>query len=329
MSASQCDLSIIVPVYCNEGSLAPLMEDITVRVLHVWSGLVAEVIFVDDGSEDNSFEELLQLRQKFPNLVRIIRLTRNFGQASALKAGFDYARGANVVMMSADGQDPADLIGEMLRIRQMEDVDVVIASRQEREESVYRIVTSRIFYKLMQCLCFPNMPHGGFDFALLSRRALKTMLRCWDAQPFIQGQILWMGFKSKFIPYRRRQRRYGTSKWTFARKLTYMLDGIMNYSYVPIRFVSLTGLIVALAGFLYAGVVLVAKVFVGNPVKGWTPLMIAVLVLGGLQMITLGILGEYMWRIFAQVKPREPYVIDQIFDLRDSANPVADVNTAP
>lgn len=316
--AKRVDLTIVVPVYFNEGSLTTTMEAIVSRVLQQRSDFVAEVIFVDDGSRDGSFAELLQIHQRYPSLVKIIQFTRNFGQASALKAGFERARGDQVIFLSADGQDPVEYINQMLEARLQENFDIVICAREGRDESRYRILTSRIFYRLMRSLCFPNMPPGGFDYALLSRRVVRTILESWDAQPFIQGQILWTGFNMKIIPYRRQQRLIGRSRWTFGRKLTYMLDGVMNYSFFPIRMISLTGLLVALAGFIYAFVVLVVRLLVGHPVKGWAPLMIVVLVLGGFQMLTLGIFGEYLWRIFAQVKSRSPYVIEREIGFDDS-----------
>jgi len=314
------DLSIVIPVYYNAGTLENTMISLKGCVLDAQPGLKAEVIFVDDGSGDRSFDELLSIRKSYPDLARIIKLTRNFGQTNAILAGLDHAIGENVVIMSADGQDPAELINEMLKARFEEGFEVVVCAREGRDESVYRIITSRIFYALIRKICFPDMPLGGFDYLLLSRRAVGVMRRNREVQPFLQGQILWMGFKKKVIAYRRRKREVGTSKWTFGKKLTYLIDGVMNYSFLPIRLVSLAGLLIALLGFCYALIVLVAKLLMGNPVKGWAPLMIVVLVLGGFQMLTLGIFGEYVWRILAQVQNREPYIVDACYGFEDVEN---------
>jgi len=313
-STSTIDCSIVIPVYFNEGQLFNTLQLIREQVIAANPGRRFEVIFVDDGSGDGSLNELLALREKYPELVKVIKLSRNFGQVSAIRCGYENAVGTCVVAMSADGQDPADLINKMLNSHFDEGYDVVIAARQGRDESAYRIWTSAIFYRIIQRLCFPSMPIGGFDFTLLSRRAVNTFLSQREAQPFYQGQILWMGYKTKRIEYRRLERKIGTSRWTFGRKLTYLIDGIVSYSFFPIRLVSVMGIITALAGFAYALVVLIVRLKWGTPVQGWAPLMIVMLVLGGLQMLTFGVFGEYLWRIFAQVQNRAPYIIDQIYD---------------
>jgi dolichol-phosphate mannosyltransferase len=229
-------------------------------------------------------------------------------------AGFAFARGKCVVAMSADGQDPPGLINDMLREFDDNGYEIVICRRQGRDESIYRIITSKLFYAVMRWLTFPDMPPGGFDFVLLGRRALNVLLENRDSHPFFQGQILWTGYRTKFISYERRKRQVGKSRWTFGKKLTYLIDGVLSYSYFPIRFISCTGILCALLGFMYAAIVVLSKVFLGNPVKGWTPLMVVVLVVGGLQMVMLGIIGEYLWRTVSQVRNRRPYIIDAVYE---------------
>lgn len=311
---STVDYSIVIPVYFNEGCLTSTMASIKNDVIARNPGLCCEVIFVDDGSGDGSLDELLRLYEQAPHVVKIIKLTRNFGQASALLAGFAYARGKCVVAMSADGQDPAVLVNEMLEAHFEERFEIVVCTRQGRDESYYRILTSKLFYALIRKLSFPNMPAGGFDFVLLGRRALHVLLRNQESHPFFQGQILWLGFKTKFTEYRRLERKVGQSRWTFGKKLTYLIDGVMSYSFLPLRFMSIAGSLFALLGFLYALVVLVARLVWGNPVQGWTPLMIVILVMGGFQMLMLGVVGEYLWRTLAQVRNRDPYIIETIYD---------------
>jgi dolichol-phosphate mannosyltransferase len=258
--------------------------------------------------------ELISLRASHPENVRVIQLTRNFGQVSAIRAGIAHARGQCVLVMSADGQDPAFLLKEMLHAHFDEGQEVVLCVRQGRDESAFRVWTSRLFYRLMRRLSFPTMPIGGFDFMLLGPRAVLTYLRNQEAHPFLQGQILWMGFPFKSIKYRRLDRKSGSSRWTFWRKMTYLIDGVVSYSFFPLRLVSAAGVLTAGMGFFYALIVLANWFLGGDPVKGWTPLMIVVLILGGGQMLTLGIFGEYLWRVLAQAQRREPYLIDRIFD---------------
>jgi dolichol-phosphate mannosyltransferase len=308
------DFTVVVPVYFNEGLLADTMRGLHESVLAANPQRRGEVVFVDDGSGDGSLRELLEIRARHPECVRVIKLTRNFGQVSAIRAGMAHARGECAIAMSADGQDPSDLVNEMLSAYFDEGCEVVICARQGRDESAYRVWTSRFFYRLMRRICFPDMPSGGFDFVLLGRRARLAYLRSREAQPFFQGQILWMGFRTRRIEYRRLERRKGVSRWTFARKLTYLIDGVTSYSFLPLRMVSAAGILTAGLGFLYALVVLVNWLVQGHPVKGWTPLMIVVLILGGGQMLTLGIFGEYLWRVLAQVQQREPYLVDRIYD---------------
>lgn len=308
------DYSIVIPVFYNEGSLFSTMNSIYSEVIEQQGEYSCEVIFVDDGSGDGSLEELLNIRKRYPDIVKIIKLIRNFGQVNALLAGFSYAKGKCVVAISADGQDPPGLINDMLRAHFKENYDVVACTRQGRDESFYRVLTSKIFYSLIKRIAFPNMPTGGFDYFLLSRRALNAFLRNIDKHPFFQGEILWMGFRTKYIGYTRRKRTVGKSRWTFAKKLTYLLDSLMSYSFVPIRSMSLIGALAAVVGFIYAFIILLSKLIWGNTPSGWAPIMILILVLGGFQMLMLGIIGEYLWRTLNQVRNRDFYIIDVIYD---------------
>jgi dolichol-phosphate mannosyltransferase len=308
------DCTIVIPVYFNQGSLRRTTACLQNDVLNANPHLRFEIIFVDDGSGDGSLQELLDIRQENPELVRIIKFTRNFGQVSAVMAGFAHAHGQCVVMMSADGQDPAALINDMLAAHLKGDYEIVVCTREGRDESAYRIWTSKIFYKLMRKLSFPNMPEGGFDFVLLGRRPLDVLLRHNEAHLFLQGQMLWTGFPIKFIGYQRRTREVGKSRWTLGKKLTYLIDGVLSYSFLPIRLASLAGFCLALLGFFYAVVVFAARVAWGHPVEGWTPLMIIVLVIGGVQLLMLGMIGEYVWRTLAQVRNRDRYIIDHIYE---------------
>jgi dolichol-phosphate mannosyltransferase len=306
------DCSIVIPVYFNEGSLAHTYAALKEEVFEP-NEETFETIFVDDGSGDDSLAELLNLKESEIGRIRVVKLTRNFGQVSAIHAGFRLAEGRCVVVMSADGQDSPKLINRMLA-EFKGGAEIVIAARADREESRFRLLTSRIFYKLMRRLSFQNMPEGGFDFFLLGRRPLDVINRNQEAHPFLQGQVLWTGYRTKFFEYTRQARAVGKSRWSFGKKLTYLLDGVMSYSFLPIRLMSFAGGLVALSGFLYALVILIDRLVHGNPTTGWAPLMIVLLVVSGLQLLMLGLIGEYLWRTLAQGRGREPYVIDQIYE---------------
>ena len=250
-SAESPDVSIVLPVYFNQENLRRTFASLKQEVIDVHPELRFELVCVDDGSGDRSVEVLLELQREQPDLVRVITLTRNFGQVSALWCGYRLARGRYTVSMSADGQDPARLVNEILDGHIKEGFEVVICARQERDESAYRVLTSRVFYRLVQTLSFSNMPPGGFDLVSMSRRALDTFLQQPETHAFFQGQILWMGFPHKLIPYKREERQGGRSRWTFRKKLTYLIDGVLSYSYAPLRLMSLLGLGCALTGFGY------------------------------------------------------------------------------
>jgi len=306
--------SIVIPVYCNQGSLEKTYDKLQEEVIAHNKDKSYEIIFVDDGSYDSSFSELTGLRSRDPEHVKLIKFTRNFGQVAAIMAGYQLARGECVINISADMQDPPSLINNMLDAYFNENFEIVICMREAREETLFRTITSKIFYKVMKKLSFNNMPIGGFDFVLISEKVKKIILSKQEANAFWQGQILWTGINIKFIPYRRVKREIGTSKWTTSKKMKYLIDGIMAYSYFPLRIMTVTGLVLSILGFIYAIVIFIAKFFGGVPTQGWAPLMIILLVLSGIQMLMLGIVGEYLWRTLDQVRNRPAYIIDKIYE---------------
>jgi dolichol-phosphate mannosyltransferase len=306
--------SVVVPVYYNAGSIFSTFEKVKYQLETHPLVKEYEVIFVDDGSGDNSYQELMKLKEDNPATVRVIKFTRNFGQLSAIKAGYQFATGSVIINISADLQDPPELIKTMLDAHFNEKYEVVVCTRGNREESWFRKKTSKIFYKTIQNLIFKNMPEGGFDFTLVSKKVADTFNANYEANNFWQGQILWTGYKVKFIPYTRLKREIGTSRWTFTKKMKYLLDGIMAYSYFPLRFMSGLGIILFLLGIIYAATI-VLMYFLGDvPFKGWAPIMVLVLVLSGIQMLMLGVIGEYLWRTLDQVRGRPQYVIENILD---------------
>lgn len=304
------DYSIVIPVYYNEGTLTRTMDAIHKEVIQANPGRACEVIFVDDGSGDGSFGELLVLRERYPDKVQLIKLTRNFGQVNAIIAGMAHARGKCAIIMSGDGQDPPDLINQMLVAHFDEGYEIVICAREGRDDSPARVWASKFFYGVIRRLSFPNMPEGGFDYVLLGRSAIDVFNNNLEAHLFLQGKILWMGFKHKTILYRRLKREIGKSRWTLAKLLTYLIDGALSYSHLPLRCISLLGIICSLLGFCYAALVIVVKLAFDNAIEGWTPLMVVVLVMGGIQMLMIGVVGEYLWRTLQQTRNRDPYVIE-------------------
>lgn len=306
------DCSVVIPVYYNAGSLRPTFEKVSAVLEQHASVQQYEVLFIDDGSGDSSYAELLQLKTEYPSVIRLVKFTRNFGQLAAIKAGYQYAKGNCIINISADLQDPPELIHQMLDEYFGNGLEIVICTREDREESWFRKMTSHFFYKAMQRLTFPQMPLGGFDFTLVSKKVAAVFSKNFEANNFWQGQILWTGYPVKFIPYKRLKRAVGVSRWTFSKKIKYLIDGVMAYSYFPLRFMAVLGIILFLMGTIYA-ITIVLMYFLGDvPFKGWAPIMILVLVLSGIQMLMLGIIGEYLWRTLDQVRGRPPFVIDEV-----------------
>jgi glycosyltransferase involved in cell wall biosynthesis len=303
-------ISFVIPVFRNEKAVTITYEKIVAMCQSALPGYDREFVFVDDGSDDGSLNELLAIRQRDAT-VRIVSFTRNFGQMAAILAGLKTATGDLVLHLSADLQDPVDLIPRL--VQQFEaGNEVVVAYRENREDRLTSRLTSRLFYRIIR-LSLPEIPSGGFDYVLMARKVVDAFNSIEVRNRFFQGDVLWLGYKTSFIPYTRAKRTFGTSQYTFAKRLKNSLDAILDSSYLPIRFISLVGVITALSGFLYAIDIVYARVRHDIPATGLAPIMILVLVIGGLLMLMLGIIGEYVWRIYDEVKGKPNYVVRQIY----------------
>lgn len=304
------DYSIVIPVYYNDTTLVYTEEQIRTKVLEKvpWKG---EIIFVDDGSNDESFNILKHLYSKHPEDIRVYKLSKNFGQRNAIWCGSTHSPGA-VIAISADGQDPVELIPQMLEKHFNDGYEIVLAKREGRDESLWRKMTSAAVYWCIKRFGNQEMPVGGFDFRLLGKKANAELLRKWQPYTFSQIRILDLGFKRTWLSYKREARKGGVSKWTFSKKFTYMIDGLLGHSYLPIRAISIFGAICALLSF-FLGAWFLVSYFVhgGHAIKGWTPIVLLVLFLGGTQMLMIGMLGEYLWRVLAQVRDNPPYIIEE------------------
>lgn len=310
---SNVDYSIVIPVYFNEGSLRDVEAELRAKVLESCGPYKGEIVFVDDGSKDQSYEVLRDLQLAHPADVRVYKLSRNFGQVNALWCGFSGSRSA-VIMLSADGQDPVDVIPLMLSKHFSEGYEIVIAKRDSREETFFRRFTSRCVYWLMRRLSNHDMPVGGFDFVLLGKKAKESLLGVYQPHTFMQVRILELGFKRAWIGYHRRDRAHGRSHWSFAKKFTYMLDGVLGHSFLPIRLMSVIGAFFSVASFLVSAWFFINYLVHGHVLKGWTPIILSILFVGGVQMMMIGIIGEYLWRVLAQVRQAPPYIVEEVLD---------------
>jgi len=302
-------VSVVVPVYYNEPSLPALHQqfaDIAARL----SDLEFEFIFVDDGSGDNSFGVLKEIAAR-DERVKIVKLVRNFGSNIAILAGFAHARGDCAVVITADLQDPPELIPELVA-RWRAGWKVVLAARAKRHDPFIARLWAGLFNRLYKQLVFSNFPADGFDLFLADRRVMDVLVKNAGPNLYLFGLLLWTGYKFDTVTFTRRERPFGKSRWTFSKKVKYFTDAFVGFSYLPLRLASIAGLVLAILGFGYAIFIIIARIVTGFPIEGWASLMVVVLLVTGTQLVLLGILGEYLWRNLDETRRRPLYLIDQM-----------------
>jgi len=303
-------ISFVIPVYRNQHAVTMTYQQIRQVLASDLPAYDYEFVFVDDGSDDGSLDELIAIRCS-DERVHVVSFTRNFGQMAAILAGFKQATGDLVLHLSADLQDPVSLIPRMVKEVEVGS-EVVVAHREHRADRLSSRVSSKIFYAIIR-LSLPNIPPGGFDYVLMTRRVADAFNNMEVRNRFFQGDVLWLGYRTSLIPYTRAKRTVGRSQYTFAKRLKNSLDAILDSSYLPIRFISLVGVVAALSGFLYAADIVYARLMHHIPAGGLAPIMILLLIIGGVLMLMLGIIGEYVWRIYDEVKGKPNYIVRQIY----------------
>ena len=303
-------VSVIVPVYFNEHSL-PLLFD---ALLEVEAGLrerdlSLELIFVDDGSRDDSLAVLRELKRRRP-ATKVVKLTRNFGAVHASKTGMRFVTGDCFLVLPADLQDPPELILEMAD-RWRQGAKFVICVRQGREDSPVSVLFSKLYYLLIRLFVVRDYPPGGYDPALMSREFLPYML---DSAKNVNTPLFayWLGFEPVKIYFSRRKRVHGKSRWSFLKRVKFFIDSILGFSIVPIRLMSLFGAFVSLASFGYGSVIAINAARGIADVPGFPTLVVVISFLLGVVIMMLGIIGEYIWRIFDEVSRKPEAVIDEI-----------------
>jgi dolichol-phosphate mannosyltransferase len=303
-------VSIVIPVFQNELNIAPTCAALKSE-LEKASRFEYEIVFVNDGSTDNSWQELQKVYDADPERITLINLLRNFGQVPAMLAGFANATGDCVVAMSADLQDPPAIVLEMLEEWERGH-KLVVATRESRNDGFVNKLSSKLFYRLMRKFALPNMPLGGYDFFLIDRSIVELLLRMDERNRFLQGQILWLGHHPKLILYERQKRELGKSQWSLSRKIKYFIDGFVAYSFFPIRLVSVMGIVVFFVGIILSAIIAIQTILFGTRAVGWSSLMVALLTLNGLQMMMIGVMGEYLWRNFDETRKRPLYLIEHV-----------------
>ena len=312
-------ISVVVPVYCNEESL-PLLFDalLGVEASLRERGLALELIFVDDGSLDGSLAVLRELKRRRP-ATKVVKLARNFGSVHASKTGFAYVTGDAFMILAADLQDPPELVGEMVR-RWQEGYDVVYAVRAARKgETLFKRGTAAMFYRLIRRITRVDIPLDTGDFRLVSRRVIEDLRRMPERHRFVRGLVAWVGYPQIGVPYERDERLSGETKYPLWRMARFALDGITSFSFAPLQIATAIGFLAALSAFVGIGIVLYYRLFTGIPLPGWASVIISVLFLGGVQLITIGIIGEYLGRVYDEVKGRPLYLVQERIGFSDGA----------
>ncbi|HKB66351.1 MAG TPA: glycosyltransferase family 2 protein [Pyrinomonadaceae bacterium] len=302
-------ISVIVPCYNEEQVIVETNRQL-VATLAALDDLDFEIVYVDDGSSDRTVD-LLRAIQSADERTRVVRLARNFGHQLAVSAGLEHAAGDAVVIIDADLQDPPDVIPEMVA-RWRDGYHVVYGMRTDRPgETAFKLWTAKLFYRFINRLSKVQIPLDVGDFRLLDRRVVDVLLSMPERDRFLRGMVSWIGFRQVAVMYRRAERRAGESKYPLFKMLQFAADGVLSFSLTPLRLALWVGFLsigMAFAGILYA---LIIRLYTNDWVRGWTSIFTAVLFIGGAQLVTLGIIGEYIGRIYAEVKRRPLYVVEE------------------
>lgn len=306
-------LSIVVPVF-NEIESIDAFYECMLETIDSLESISYELIFVDDGSEDGSDQKLVHFA-KINSNVRVIKLSRNFGHQIAITAGIDKSKGDAVVVIDADLQDPPEVIKEFIE-KWEEGYDVVYGTREKREgESKIKLITATLFYRLLKAIAGIDIPLDVGDFRLMSKRAANHFRELKERDRFIRGLVSWIGYKQIGVPYMRDKRYAGETKYPYKKMIKFALDGITSFSSFPLKLSSWFGFIISFFAFLYSCFIIILK-FMGFTIPGLATVIVGMLFLGGVQLICLGIIGEYIGRIFTEIKQRPMYVIEEMYDFK-------------
>lgn len=311
-------ISIVVPALNEQENILPFYE-VTKGIIDSLPDFGWEIVFVDDGSTDSTVDRVLALREK-DSRVCILQLSRNFGSYAAIKAGFDYAHGDAIISISADLQDPPELF-RSFAARWREGYHIVWGVREQRDDPWSKKFAANMFYRLIRRLGLTDLPNHGMDCGLFDRKVIEAFREIHDKNAITFMTIYWMGFRQARVNYHRQARHFGTSNWPVGKRVKSALDVITAFSFLPVRLISLVGLIISIIAFVGAVIVLIDKLLLGLGELGWPSLMITVLFMGGVQMLMLGIIGEYLWRINSEVRGRPQYIVMRDFGFEDRESP--------
>lgn len=300
----QPDISVVIPMFNEEGNIDALLAQLIPALETIGT---YEIVFIDDCSRDRSREVVLAARRDNP-AIRLVEFARNFGHQAALSAGIDHAAGGAVVLMDADLQDPPELLPE-LAAKWREGFEVVYAIREKRKEGLLLRASFFVFYRLLRRVSDVELPLDSGDFCLMDRKVVDALRRMPESNRFLRGLRGWVGFRQVGVPYERAVRLSGETKYSISARIRFAVDGLLSFSDLPLRLASFVGFMATVAAVIYLLVAVVAKVVIGNVPSGWTSIIFVTLVLGGVQLLMIGVIGEYLARTYQETKRRPVYLV--------------------
>jgi polyisoprenyl-phosphate glycosyltransferase len=305
-------ISFIIPCYFNESNI-PTTKTELLKNENTFPGNVSfEYVLIDDGSKDNTLKELLKFKNEFPEKVKIIKLSGNFGSYNAILAGMNYSTGDCNVIIAADLQDPPELVAKMYNYW-VGGIKLVIANRKDREESFFQRLFSNTYHFLIRKFALKGIPGGGYDLVLFDKQLRDEIVKINEKNTNQIYLLSWLNYDFVNIPYTRKKRELGKTRWTLKKKIKLFVDSFVSFSFFPIRLISGTGIILGLISFLYGLFVIYAKISGLIPLQGWTALMLVLLFVSSFQMIALGIIGEYVWRAMDASRNRPNFVVEDVY----------------
>jgi len=306
-------LSVIVPCYFNEDNIPVTVRELVANEVKFPPEVTFEYVFVNDGSGDDTLGALRQAQKLYPGRIRIVDLAGNVGSYNAIVAGMAYATGDCLAVITADMQDPPELMVQMYG-HWLKGFKLVIGNRHDREETGVSETMAKVFHWLMKNLALRNIPDGGFDFVFFDRQVATEVLKLHERNSNVFYLMVWLGFAYVNIPYTRRKRKIGKSRWTMKKKIKLLVDSLLAFSFVPIRAISVLGLSLGAVALFYGFYVIALKIASPNEPAGWTTLMVVLLFVSAFQMIALGVIGEYVWRGLDAARQRPLYVVDKVYN---------------
>ncbi|GAB4202114.1 MAG: glycosyltransferase family 2 protein [Bacteroidia bacterium] len=308
-------ISIVIPCYYNEHNIPVTFPVLLENEKRFPSDVEFEYIFVDDGSKDGTFNALMKVYEQHSEKVKVIKLARNFGANNASYCGICHSTGDCCVVLAADLQDPPELIAELYK-HWSKGYKLVLAQKANREDSFLTKLFSNTYHNLIRNYVLHNAPKGGFDLWLFDKQLREVLIQMDEKNFYLPYLFIWMGFEYVSIPYTRRKREIGKSGWTLSKKIKSFIDSFVSFTYLPLRLISIAGIILGILALVYAGMIIYSKITAKIPMQGWSSIMIVLLFTSSFIMIALGIIGEYLYRTLDAARNRPNFIVDKFFDIK-------------